>query len=121
LSLTFILARSLMGFLCLRFLGIEASTLGHFLEVKLALIFLIYFAPTPGGSGLAEGASLSVMAHIVPIGFAAYYNLLWRFSTLYVPACVGLFLLTRTVLRDTHTVIERRHAQKSQEGDKAYH
>jgi len=121
LSLTFILARSLMGFLCLRFLGIEASTLGHVLEVKLALIFLIYFAPTPGGSGLAEGASLSVMAHIVPIGFAPYYNLLWRFSTLYIPACVGLFFLIRSVLRDTHTVIERRHAQKSQEGDKAYH
>jgi hypothetical protein len=121
LSLTFILSRSLMGFLCLRFLGIEASTLGHVLEVQVALIFLIYFAPTPGSSGIAEGVSLLVMAHIVPIGFAPYYNLLWRFSTLYIPACVGLFFLIRTVLRDTREVIERRHAQKSQEGAGAHH
>jgi uncharacterized protein (TIRG00374 family) len=119
LSFTFLLSRCLMGFLCLRFLGIEAPTLGQVFEIQLALIFLIYFAPTPGGSGLAEGASLSLMAHLVPIGFVPFYNLLWRFSTLFIPACVGLLFLIRSLLRDTHTVIERRHAQKSQEGDGA--
>jgi uncharacterized protein (TIRG00374 family) len=115
LSFGFLMSRCLMGFLCLRFLGIEAPTLGQVFEIQLALIFLIYFAPTPGGSGLAEGASLSVMAHLVPMGFAPFYNLLWRFSTLFIPACVGLLLLIRSLLRDTHKVIERRHAQKSQE------
>jgi hypothetical protein len=119
LSFAFILSRCLMGFLCLRFLGIEAPTLGQVLEIQLALIFLIYFAPTPGGSGLAEGASLSVMAHLVPIGFVPFYNLLWRFSTLFIPACVGLLLLVRSLLRDTHTVIERRHAHKAHKGDGA--
>jgi hypothetical protein len=59
------------------------------------------------------------MAHLVPIGFVPFYNLLWRFSTLFIPACVGLLFLIRSLLRDTHTVIERRHAQKSQEGDGA--
>jgi uncharacterized protein (TIRG00374 family) len=119
LSFAFILSRCLMGFLCLRFLGIEAPSLGQVFEIQLALIFLIYFAPTPGGSGLAEGASLSVMAHLVPIGFAPFYNLLWRFSTLFIPACVGLLILIRSLLQDTHEVIERRHAQKPQEGDGA--
>ena len=121
LSFAFILSRCLMGFLCLRFLGIEAPSLGQVFEIQLALIFLIYFAPTPGGSGLAEGASLSVMAHLVPIGFAPYYNLLWRFSTLFIPACAGLFILTRTLLRDTRKVIERRQVQKSREGAGAHH
>jgi len=112
LSFTFIFSRALMGFLCLRFLGIQQHTIGHILEVQLALIFLIYFAPTPGGSGLAEGTSLFIMAHIVPIGFAPHYNLLWRFSTLYLPACVGLFFFIRAVLQDAPKVIERRYIPK---------
>jgi uncharacterized protein (TIRG00374 family) len=112
LSFTFIFSRALMGFLCLRFLGIQQYTIGHILEVQLALIFLIYFAPTPGGSGLAEGTSLFIMAHIVPMGFAPHYNLLWRFSTLYLPACVGLFFFIRAVLQDAPKVIERRYIPK---------
>jgi uncharacterized protein (TIRG00374 family) len=112
LSFAFIFSRALMGFLCLRFLGIQQYTIGHILEVQLSLIFLIYFAPTPGGSGLAEGTSLFIMANIVPIGFAPHYNLLWRFSTLYLPACVGLFFFIRTVLRDAPKIIERRYIPK---------
>ena len=108
LSLSFLLSRCLMAFLCLRFLGIEESTLGDVVEIQMALIFLIYFAPTPGGSGLAEGISLSFMSGIVSVGFAPYYNLLWRFTTLYLPAIVGLFFIFRTMLQDAHKVISRR-------------
>ena len=97
-----------MAFLCLRFLGIQASTLGAVMEIQMALIFLIYFAPTPGGSGLAEGISLSFMSGIVSVGFAPYYNLLWRFTTLYLPAIVGLLFIFRTMLQDVHKVISRR-------------
>lgn len=108
LSLSFLLSRCLMAFLCLRFLGIEESTLGDVVEIQMALIFLIYFAPTPGGSGLAEGISLSFMSGIVSVGFAPYYNLLWRFTTLYLPAIVGLLFIFRTMLQDVHKVISRR-------------
>jgi len=111
LSMTFLFSRSLMAFFCMRFLGIHDSTLGYFLELQMALIFLIYFAPTPGGSGLAEGVSLSIMAAVVPIGFAPYYNLLWRCSTLYLSAILGLFCIARTMARDVHTVILRRQTR----------
>ncbi len=108
LSLVFLFSRSLLAYLSVRFLGIETSTLRHILEIQMALIFLIFFAPTPGGAGMAEGASLSVMAEIVPIGFAPYYNLLWRFSTAYLGAIAGLFCLARALLQDAHNVIHRR-------------
>lgn len=108
LSLVFLVSRSLLAYLCVRFLGIETSTLRHILEIQLALIFLIFFAPTPGGAGVAEGASLSIMAEIVPIGFAPYYNLLWRFSTAYMAALAGLFCLLHALLRDAQRVIQRR-------------
>jgi len=104
LSLVFILARSIMAFLCLRFLGIEASSLGDVLETQLNLIFLIYFAPTPGSSGLAEGASMLMMDSTIPTGLAAYYNLLWRSSTLYLPAIAGLLFLSWTIIHDARKV-----------------
>jgi uncharacterized protein (TIRG00374 family) len=100
LSFAFMVSRAITAFLCLRFLGIQESTLWEVLEMQLALIFLIYFAPTPGASGLAEGVSLTMMASVVPNGFAPYYNLLWRASTLYLPAVAGLLCVGHAVLRD---------------------
>jgi hypothetical protein len=101
------LSRSAMAFLCLRFLGIQAGALGDVLETQLSLIFLIYFAPTPGSSGLAEGASMLMMHGAVPAGFAPYYNLLWRCSTLYLPAIAGLVFLSWTIMQDARRVVDR--------------
>jgi hypothetical protein len=99
------LARCTIAFLCLRFLGIEASRLGDVIETQLNLIFLIYFAPTPGSSGLAEGASMLMMDSFIPTGLAPYYNLLWRSSTLYLPAVAGLLFLSWTIMKDARKVV----------------
>jgi uncharacterized protein (TIRG00374 family) len=107
LSMVFTLARSIMAFLCLRFLGIEASGLVQVIETQLSLIFLIYFAPTPGSSGLAEGASMLLMDGAMPIGFAPYYNLLWRCSTLYLPAVAGLIFMAWAIMKDARKVVGR--------------
>ncbi len=108
LSLAFLFSRAFMPYLCVRFLGIEASSARQILEAQMALIFLIFFAPTPGGAGLAEGASLSIMSEIVPVGFSPYYNLLWRFSTLYVGALAGMLCLARMLLQDAGKLIHHR-------------
>jgi hypothetical protein len=108
LSLGFFISRFILAFLCLRFLGIQESSLGEVLEKQMALSFLIYLAPTPGSSGVAEGASLSIMTEIVPAGFAPYYNLLWRFSTAYVGAMVGLLLILRAGIQDMKKIYGRQ-------------
>ena len=107
LSLAFMLSRSIMAFLCLRFLGIPASNLYDIVETQLSLIFLIYFAPTPGSSGLAEGASMLMMDGAMPGGLVPYYNLLWRCSTLYLPAIAGLLFLSWTIVQDARRVVGR--------------
>jgi uncharacterized protein (TIRG00374 family) len=107
LSLIFMLSRSIMAFLCLRFLGIQAAALGDVLETQLCLIFLIYFAPTPGSSGLAEGASMLMMHGAMPAGIVPYYNLLWRCSTLYLPAIAGLVFLSWAIMQDARRVVYR--------------
>jgi uncharacterized protein (TIRG00374 family) len=108
LSLGFFLSRFFLAFLCLRFLGIQESSLGEVIEKQMALSFLVYLAPTPGSAGVAEGASLSIMAGIVPPGFAPYYNLLWRFSTAYVGAMVGLLFLLRAAIQDMTKIYGRQ-------------
>jgi hypothetical protein len=45
------------------------------------------------------------MADVVPTGHAPYYSLLWRSSTLYLPALVGFVTLASAVLRDARRVI----------------
>jgi uncharacterized protein (TIRG00374 family) len=107
LSLVFMLARAMMAFFCLRFLGLQAAGLGNVLETQMSLIFLIYFAPTPGSSGLAEGASMLMMDGVMPAGWVPYYNLLWRCTTLYLPAIAGLVFLSWTIMQDTRRVVGR--------------
>jgi hypothetical protein len=104
LSVSFLLARALMPYLCARFLGVEGGTLRQIVEAQMALIFLVFFAPTPGGAGIAEGASLSIMADIVPPGIAPHYNLLWRFSTTYLAALAGFLILGRALARDASRI-----------------
>jgi hypothetical protein len=87
--------------LCLRFLGIEASDFRHIFEAQLILILFEFFAPSPGGAGVMEVASLAVRGSLVPVGHAPFYNLLWRSSTLYLPALSGFICLAWTVVQDT--------------------
>lgn len=111
LSLSFLASRFLLAYFCVRFLGIQGSSLGKIFENQIAIIFLTYFAPTPGSAGIAEGASLWLMGGIVPLGFAPYYNLLWRFSTVYISASAGLALLAHRLLLDMKKNIRRLHLQ----------
>jgi glycosyltransferase 2 family protein len=100
LSLTFLASRCLLAYFCVRFLGIEVSTIGIILGNQIALLFLTYLAPTPGNAGVAEGASAWIMENIVPLGFAPFYNLLWRFSTVYIAAIAGIVLLIHRITLD---------------------
>ena len=78
----------LAGYVALRALGIQA----HFVDILLVqtfITFLLYFAPTPGGSGLAEILSAAVMQIYVPRAFVPSYTLLWRTFNSYATVTVG--------------------------------
>jgi len=81
----------LAGYAALRALGIEA----HFLDILLLqtlITFLLYFAPTPGGSGLAELLSAAVMSIYVPRPLVPSYILIWRFINSYITVIIGSLL-----------------------------
>jgi len=78
----------LAGYVVLQALGIPAP----FLEVLLLqtlISFLLYFAPTPGGSGLAEILSAAVMSIYVPRDLMPSYILLWRIMVSYLTVGFG--------------------------------
>jgi uncharacterized protein (TIRG00374 family) len=107
-GLAFFISRFVLTFFCVRFLGIEASSLSEIIEIQMTLVFLTYLAPTPGSAGIAEEASLSIMWGIVPMGYAPYYNLLWRFTTVYFGAVTGLLILWVSVLKDMANVLRQK-------------
>jgi uncharacterized protein (TIRG00374 family) len=107
LSLTFLASRFLLAYFCVRFLGIQGSTLMEIFKLQTALAFLTYLAPTPGNAGIIEEASLWIMGRIVPLGFAPFYNLLWRFVTVYAAASAGLLFLVQGILADAQGSVIR--------------
>jgi glycosyltransferase 2 family protein len=119
LSTVFLGARVALAILSVRFLGLGApeslgapaslgtASLRHIAEAQFQLIFIMFFAPTPGGAGIAEGASLSIMAGVVPPGVAPYYNLLWRASTAYLAALAGFVSLGWALVQDASRITSR--------------
>jgi uncharacterized protein (TIRG00374 family) len=82
------------GYVVLRMLSIHA----HLVDVLLLqtlITFLLYFAPTPGGSGLAEVLSAAVMSIYVPRALTPSYILLWRVITCYLSVGVGSVVFWR--------------------------
>jgi len=84
----------LAGYIALRCLGIEANFV-DILLLQTFITFLLYFAPTPGASGLAELLSAAVMSLYVPRPLVPSYTLIWRFINSYATVIVGSVLFWR--------------------------
>ncbi len=86
--------RLLAGYVVLRALGIQAHLIDVLL-LQMLITFLLYFAPTPGGSGLAEVLSAAVMSIYVPRELTPSYILLWRVIGCYITVAVGSVIFWR--------------------------
>jgi len=91
-----------IGYAVVRALGVSAPY-GIFLGLSSIQLFVIYFAPTPGASGVAELSSVWLMARILPKEILLLYTILWRFLTTVLGAVIGgivLFLEVRRQARE---------------------
>ena len=58
------------------------------------MIFLnifLYFSPTPGGSGIAEGGFVLLFNTIAPVGTVGVVAVAWRLFAEYIPFLVGFY------------------------------
>jgi len=81
----------LAGYLVLRALGIHADFVDVLL-LQITISFLLYFAPTPGASGMAEALSAALMSVYVPRPLLPVYTVLWRFTVSYATVIVGSYI-----------------------------
>lgn len=86
----------LAGYVAMRTLGIHANFV-DILLLQTLITFLLYFAPTPGASGIAEVLSALIMAAYVPKELTPLYILIWRLILSYFTIGFGFFVFTTWV------------------------
>jgi glycosyltransferase 2 family protein len=87
----------LSGYVALRAIGIEANFTDVLLLQTLITFLLYFFAPTPGGSGIAELLSAAVMSIYVPRPLTALYTLIWRMIISYFTIVFGSLVFSHWV------------------------
>lgn len=92
-------ARFALGWAVLAGFGVEAPFWNVFMLHAL-LHFLLYFMPTPGGTGIGEILAPAFMAPFLPSHLLVAYTAVWRFFLTYLTVLVGGAVLFRWMNRD---------------------
>lgn len=95
----------LAGYVALRALGIQTNFV-DILLVQTLVMFLLYFAPTPGASGVGEVLSAAVMSSYVPRELTPIYILIWRLVLSYFTIGLGFLVFSGWVRRGLRGVAE---------------
>jgi hypothetical protein len=91
-TLTLFSNKYLIGYVIARALGQDVP-FGLFLGLQIVQLLLIYFAPTPGASGVAELSSVWLMGKLLAEPLLLIYAVLWRLATTIIGATIGGLVL----------------------------
>lgn len=94
LTLVLYLNKFTLAWLVMRGLGVEGDYVTT-VAVQALLHFILFVAPTPGASGIAEIATGALMAGLMPAHLLAPFTLAYRFVLVYLPATVGSLVLLK--------------------------
>ena len=61
------------------------------LDRMILLNLILYFAPTPGGTGIAEGLFVVLFSAFVPNGTVGIIAVGWRVVAEYMPFFIGMY------------------------------
>jgi len=88
LSIVIFCNKFFAAYLAARALGIDVS-LEQVLIIQMFLNIILYFLPTPGGSGGAEIGSAMLMASLIPGSLLAAHTIIWRSALTYLAVIIG--------------------------------
>ena len=71
----------------------------------ILLNILLYFAPTPGGSGIAEGVFIFLFSTFLPSGTVGIAAVAWRIIVEYLPFVIGLYF---TIKVFGHSILDKK-------------
>jgi len=72
------------------------------------LNLVLYFTPTPGGAGVAEGGFVFLFSKLLPDGTVGIMAVLWRFFCEYLPFVLGAIITVRAFGANVLTQIKLR-------------
>jgi len=100
LVITFIMYfnKFFVAYMIVRGLGYDGD-FWSIISVQAITFFLLYFAPTPGGSGVAELSIATLMTPFIPAVGITSFTILHRSFLLILPAIVGAFIVLKELKR----------------------
>ena len=81
-------------------LGVTDADWYRVMGRMIFLNMLLYFTPTPGGSGVAEGGFVFLFADTVPSGTVGIVAVCWRLIAEYIPFFIGFYYTITVFGRD---------------------
>ncbi len=60
--------------------------------IQLVISFIMYFIPTPGGSGAVELGFIAFFKNFIPMNIIGIYTVLWRFFSNILSVIVGAYI-----------------------------
>ncbi len=88
-TVVFLLAQFSVAPLMLIGAGVKANV-PELILLQVPLTVLLYFIPTPGSSGVAEGGFYAIFALYAPSSLIGILTLMWRFFTFYLGMIMGV-------------------------------
>jgi uncharacterized protein (TIRG00374 family) len=92
LTILMYLTKFTLGYFLMRGVGVAGGYM-NMLAIQTLIMLILYFAPTPGGSGIAELSIAALMSTLMPGYLLPIFTLLYRFFLLYLPALLGVFVI----------------------------
>ena len=65
------------------------------LSTQAVFMFVLYFIPTPGASGVAEGGGALLFSTLMPGNMAGIMAIIWRFFTEYISIFMGVVVVVK--------------------------
>ena len=97
-SLMYLCMLFLFPYVLLQSMGTHVHIL-TVLSIQVIITFLIYFTPTPGGSGVAEGGFALIFSHFISPEYVPSLTVYWRFLTTYLGMIIGLVIFYKEIRR----------------------
>lgn len=84
-------------------LGVHTDLI-QVISIQILIQFIIYFAPSPGGSGFAEISISVLFGKIVPAAILPIFTLLQRSFLLLFPALIGAYFVISLLRKQTQKI-----------------
>ena len=98
-TVIFLLSEFSFSYLILKGLGYNSVSFYQILIFQILVVFIMYFAPTPGAAGIAEGGYSLLFARFVDQSDLFPLLFYWRFFSKYIGIFIGIFVFFYLIIR----------------------